>query len=504
MPEESIRFPGAYILSNGRERGSVHIHTVTTGEILPLRMGTIAELNIYEDINRGALTGSMVVIDTSNIIAKTPLQGNERLSFKLSTPMKADNRENVVIDASEDTGHPFYIYAITNRHIESETVTSYKIDFCSREMLRSARTRVSRAYDGSLEQAAIRILRDKDGLDSLKKFTYEPTRNSDKIVIPNMRPLDAMNLLCEKALSKNTNGAGYYFYETTKGFHFRSYESMLAAQGENSRDDVVELHYRPFQMPYDNRIIANQHNVESFEFLQHFDTLSQQAMGTYASKVITYSFYDKNYSIAEYGYHDHFFRHFHADTEDKSTSRNYHVANAPIDNDPRYGGNVPGRIGDKTVSDYHDSKIVLQPSTRYLHNENTGIFGTSTDNEGMTEAIRISQDNQVNNSTKLQVTMFGHSYLQAGDVVKFNLPSFERNKKAKEKGYEYDEKHSGRYVITKVRHRLQQMEYRMILELTKDSVYTPYESKSIHYLGKRNERGRSTIDLYEEDKTIIR
>jgi hypothetical protein len=463
-------------------------------------MGTIAELNIYEDINRGALTGSMIIVDSSNIIAKTPLQGNERISFKLSTPMYAqqDDRKDVVIDASEDTGHPFYIYAITNRHIESETVTSYKIDFCSREMLRSARTRVSRAYDGSLEQAAIRILRDKDGLDSLKKFTYEPTRNSDKIVIPNMRPL------CEKALSKNTNGAGYYFYETTKGFHFRSYESMLAAQGENSRDDVVELHYRPFQMPYDNRIIANQHNIESFEFLQHFDTLSQQAMGTYASKVITYSFYDKNYSIAEYGYHDHFFRHFHADTEDKSTSRNYHVANAPIDNDPRYGGNVPGRIGDKTVSDYHDSKIVLQPSTRYLHNENTGVFGTNTENEGMTEAIRISQDNQVNNSTKLQVTMFGHSYLQAGDVVKFNLPSFERNKKAKEKGYEYDEKHSGRYVITKVRHRLQQMEYRMILELTKDSVYTPYESKSIHYLGKRNERGRSTIDLYEEDKTIIR
>ena len=502
MPEESIRFPGAYILSNGRERGSVHIHTVTTGEILPLRMGTIAELNIYEDINRGALTGSMIIVDSSNIIAKTPLQGNERISFKLSTPMYAqqDDRKDVVIDASEDTGHPFYIYAITNRHIESETVTSYKIDFCSREMLRSARTRVSRAYDGSLEQAAIRILRDKDGLDSLKKFTYEPTRNSDKIVIPNMRPLDAMNLLCDKALSKNTNGAGYYFYETTKGFHFRSYESMLAEQGHQPRQPKLILNYRPFQMPYENKILENMHNVESFEFLQHFDTLSQQAMGTYASKVITYNIYDKNYSIADYAYHDHFFRHFHADHMGNQSSLNYHVANAPIDNDPRYGGNVPGRIGDKTVSDYHDSKIVLQPSTRYLHNENTGVFGTNTENEGMTEAIRISQDNQVNNSTKLQITMAGHSYLQAGDVVKFNLPSFERNKQTENKGYEYDEKHSGRYVVTKVRHRLQQMEYRMILELTKDSVYTPYESKNIYYPGSRNERGRSTLDLYEEDK----
>ena len=492
MPNENIAFPGDYNLEK------IHLYTAS-GEILPLRMGTIMELNIYEDIEQSALTGSMVLLDSSNIISKAPLQGLERLAFKFSTPLK-NGRDDTVIDASEETGSPFHIYAITDRSIESETVMTYTVHFCSRELLRSTRTRVSKAYDGPLHQTAISILRDQTGLDSLKKFTYEPTRNSDKIVIPNMRPLDAMNLLCEKALSKNTNGAGYYFYETTKGFHFRSYESMLAAQGENSRDDVVELHYRPFQMPYDNRIIANQHNIESFEFLQHFDTLSQQAMGTYASKVITYNIYDKNYSIADYAYHDHFFRHFHADHMGNQSSLNYHVANAPIDNDPRYGGNVPGRIGDKTVSDYHDSKIVLQPSTRYLHNENTGVFGTNTENEGMTEAIRISQDNQVNNSTKLQITMAGHSYLQAGDVVKFNLPSFERNKQTENKGYEYDEKHSGRYVVTKIRHRLQQMEYRMILELTKDSVYTPYESKNIYYPGSRNERGRSTLDLYEEDK----
>ena len=86
-----------------------------------------------------------------------------------------------------------------------------------------------------LHQSAIQILRDETGLDSKKKLNYEPTRNKDKFVIPNMRPLSAMNLLANKALSKNANGAGYYFYETTKGFHFRSYESMLAGQGKNAR-----------------------------------------------------------------------------------------------------------------------------------------------------------------------------------------------------------------------------------------------------------------------------
>ena len=494
---DTIRFPGDYSLS----KDQVEI-TTATGQILPVRMGTITELSIFEDIESSALTGAMTIIDSSNIISKTPLQGNERLAFKLSTPISSDS-EDVVIDASEETGSPFRIYAITDRHTESETTMSYTIHFCSREFLRSTRTRVSKAYDGPLHQTAIQILRDETGLDSLKNFTYEPTRNSDKIVIPNMRPLDAITMLCDKALSKNTNGAGYYFYETTKGFHFRSYESMIAEQGHQPRQPKLILDYNPRQSPFRNKVIANMHNIESYEFIQHFDTLSQQAMGTYASKVITYNIYDKNYSIADYGYHQHFFRHFHADQRGDQTSRNYHIGDAPVDHDPRYGGSVMGRTGDKTVSDYHESKIILQGSTRYLHNEDTGVFGTSTENEGLTEAIRNSQENQVNNSTKLRVIMPGHSYLQAGDLVKFNLPSMERNKTDKTAGYLYDEKHSGYYIVKSLRHRLQKQEYRQVLELVKDSVYTPYErGESPNYSGKPPSRLGKNKDLYEVDKSF--
>ena len=104
MPKESLRFPGDYNLS----KGQVEIITAT-GEILPVRMGTIIELNIFEDIEVSALTGSMVIVDSSNIITGAPLQGNERLSFKLSTPADGD-KEDLVIDASEETGFPCLLY----------------------------------------------------------------------------------------------------------------------------------------------------------------------------------------------------------------------------------------------------------------------------------------------------------------------------------------------------------------------------------------------------------
>lgn len=487
MPNQHLDFPGDYNLNK------IDIITAT-GEVLPLRMGIIMELNVYEDIEKNALTGSMAILDSANIITNTPLQGNERLRFKLSTPGTGD--AETIVDASEETGYPFYIYAITDRKTVSETLMSYNIHFCSRELMRNARTRVSRAYDGSLDNTALKILRDETGLDSKKKFYYEPTRNKDKFVIPNIRPLSAMNLLSTRALSKNANGAGYYFYETTKGFHFRSYESMLAGQGKNARQPKLILRYQPKTLFNKmDRKSYNMHNVDSYQVMQHFDTLAQQAMGTYASRVITYNFFDKAYQISDYNYHDEYSQHFHADTLGSTYKSNFPITNAPVDREQKLEG-----TGDRGVSDYPHSHVVLQPSTRYLHNDDTGVFGTSTDNEGKTEAIRISQENQVNNSLRMKVVMPGHSYIQAGDVVDFQLPSLERNKGEKA-GYAYDEKHSGRYVVAKCRHRLIKQEYKMILELVKDTVYTPHEKGPRTYEGKE-QNSRGSRDIYQEDKSF--
>ena len=64
------------------------------------------ELNIYEGINQTAVYGTLVMVDSLNLISNLPIQGTERLFFKLSTP-GSSNVEHI-IDASEETGHPFY------------------------------------------------------------------------------------------------------------------------------------------------------------------------------------------------------------------------------------------------------------------------------------------------------------------------------------------------------------------------------------------------------------
>jgi len=452
----------------------------------------VVELNIYEDIYKNAVTGTLVMLDPVNLISKIPLQGTERVMFQLGTP-GTKGSSNLTVDATETTGHPFHIYKLSARQQQKDGVESYILHFCSREMFRNLRTRESRAYNGNLDISAYKIFANKSALDGRKKFKYEPTRNQDKIVMPNVRPFDAIKMLASRALSKNGKSAGYLFYETTKAFYFRSIENMLATQSIFTRDEEIELTFSPKNIgtgrgTRDASLEFNQFDVDKYEFIQHYDTAANQALGTYASNIIMHNIYDKSYNKTSFNFHDYYSDEYHADkVNDTGTQFNYPVTRTPVD------------VDELSVSDYPDSFISLQPTTRYLHGENTGIFGTDPDSEGLTEARRISRKNQTEFSSLLQIEMPGHSYLEAGDVIKFNLISQEpKEKKLMSSGKTNDEYHSGRYIITKLRHQVVKQGYVMVLECVKDSVATRYsdEDKFVGVVKKQSQG----IDLYEDEK----
>ena len=467
------------------------------GEKEKIPVGVWTELNVYESIEKNAMTGSIEILDSYNFISNFELQGNERITFKLSTPGRQDY-ENAVVDASEETGFPFYIYGISDRRLQRENAMTYTIYFCSNELARNVRTRVNRALSGELGRMAASVLKDPDGLNTKKKVYYEPTRNHDTIVFPNGRPFDAINLIAKRALSGNAAGAGYYFYETAKAFHFRSIENMLAYQSTNARPPVRILKFeRPGLLSSmgDRKEVVHTYNVESFDFINQFDSLKNQALGTYASKVITYNIYDKQYSTINYNYHREYRKFMHTDTLGSSTRTNYPIAPNPVDHDQREGG-IPGQgYGDKSVSDYPESRVILQPSTRFLHNEDTGSFGTSTENEGLTEGIRVSMLNSVRNATKLRLTTSGMSEMQAGDVFVFDHPRIEPNR-GQRHDYAFDPKYSGRYLATKLRHRITPDGYQNIIEGIKNSVYEKHLEISGDNYPLKEEKSRGVENLY--------
>ena len=62
----------------------------------------------------------------------------------------------------------------------------------------------------------LKYLQMKTILTVRKKMSFEPTGNADKIVIPNLRPFDAINMIAKKSLPEKSNGVGYYFMKQQK------------------------------------------------------------------------------------------------------------------------------------------------------------------------------------------------------------------------------------------------------------------------------------------------
>ena len=126
----------------------------------------VVEFNIFEGINKTAITGSLVIVDSINLIGNLPIQGTERLSFKLSTPGAHD--ESHIVDCSERTGHPMHIYKLTDKKQVDNDKQAYVLHFCSREFLRNLRTKVSEAFTGTIDQMVYKIFGDENYLDSRK------------------------------------------------------------------------------------------------------------------------------------------------------------------------------------------------------------------------------------------------------------------------------------------------------------------------------------------------
>ena len=436
----------------------------------------VIELNVYESIYKQSLTGSIVVLDSIDLMQEIPLTGNERISFRMQSARGT-------IDASADTGHPMYIYKMTDKQRVGEGIDRYTLHFCSREMLRSIRTRVSHADEGPIDEIVSRIFTDKQGLDSRKRLHFEPTRNSDKYTFPNLRPLDAIAMLSNKALSEHGKSAGYYFYETTQGYYFRSYENMVGIHSRMARPAAEKYDHKvrnstvgnrsngeggprdggnPGGNPNAKNIFDDFRSVDSYSFINTYDSAAHQATGTYASHMIMHDFYTKTYQEVDFNYHDNYNEELHTDSfrQNKPYNERFPISTAPIDYDQL------------SVSDYPKSRISLLPTSRFLHNEDTGIFGVQPQSEGLLEAKRVSQQNSIANGIKLEMIVPGQCQLVAGDVIDFDLRTLSKQKLLPGSDTK-DVNHAGRYLITTLRHTFKPVirQYQCHMKCVKDSLF---------------------------------
>ena len=276
---------------------------------LPRRIdikGILYNFEIAEDILLNNVVGSAIVYDMQDIRSILPIIGLERLSLKFNSPGMAG------YDMTEDTGIPLQIYKVdkVRKDPKNERAQLYQIFFCSPEMYRNSTTKISKAYAGPVEDAVFDIVRNY--LKSEKPFFFEPTSTNAKYVIPNLKPYEAIRLLCSQAKSKKFRlNAGYKFYETSEVFHFRSLDSMMGVDGQLSEipptfkyQSMITSITEDAKQPEIKDVVRRLSSVLKYEFDKPVDTLDNINNGFYSNKVITHDAFNKTIKTTTYDYND--------------------------------------------------------------------------------------------------------------------------------------------------------------------------------------------------------
>ena len=435
------------ILSYRKAEGSEKAFRVN---LIPQTMS----INLVEDVTMPVITGSIDVADGQDFRTLLPLTGNEKLELHIFTP---GQREIQYIEGQTDT---LAVYKIDKIRLSGGTGRQqvYRVHFISREAIRNSITRISKAFSGPVENAVNEIISDEKYLDTVKPIYLEPTATNSKYVIPNLKPFQTIKFLGQNAVSNKYSNAGYLFFERTDGFHFRSFESLMALNGATAKPVKEAYAIQPANVRNekgDANVVQDLQSPDSYSFENVANTLEELNKGLYANRLVTHDIYNKKITTFDYDYHEQFGQFFHTEHDQGNRSETKYLRPLMKLDDT-----------DKVLSDYPMAKLMNVVDTKKVHND----YEFTPPEDILPN--KVSQRAQMANF-HLVMTVPGQTRMNCGEMISFALPN--------QRPVQHDQPqtlnpyYSGRYLILSLKHKFDVVaqKHTMNIRCVKDS--TPKE-----------------------------
>ena len=188
----------------------------------------ITDLYYFEDLLSPTLKVDILFGDTGtvqkdgefkNAVDALQMVGTEKVDLILTDP----NDEEIKVTLYTDAITPV---AKENRK------SLVSVTLGSKESIMNYKTTVNYRLDGRISDSIYRILTETLKVDEKKKLDIEETSNNLNHIGNNMRPFATILQLARKAVPQTSNAegntAGFFFYETSEGYKFKSVEGLLS------------------------------------------------------------------------------------------------------------------------------------------------------------------------------------------------------------------------------------------------------------------------------------
>ena len=422
-------------------------------DILPV----VQDIVIFESIFTQSITGIITILDTTDLVNNGPIIGEEKLQIKLLTP-QVNEKPDTIIDYTKT---PLDIYKIGGLRGDGEKANVLSLHFASQEVYKNAISKISRSYKGSCSDIVDKIFRDKEYLDSDKEITIEETNGLRKIVFPSMKPFKAIDMLCRQSNSKNfKDSPSYLFYETTKGYNFRSVDGLCSQEPKMTYEENVPDRVEGGVKNID----VNLRTINEFAVIGPRNTNDNIYEGMLSSNIKIHDIYNKKINYFTYNYFDEFDKDIHL--EDKP-----------------YISESKDKLSNKGLADYSNAMNFVTITSNGKSFDEPDNYPYAPDDLEKIVMRRNSRLRQFQNSITLNMMIPGNTFIKAGDVLEIKIGA-----SSTVTDRTNDPNYTGKYLITKIRHNFNNsktdVRHTINMTVVKDSVNYEYPNNFVQYENK--------------------
>jgi hypothetical protein len=407
----------------------------TDGYEIKQMIGTFAYV---ESVTSPFAAATLTIADSAGLLNDLPIQGGETVKVVVQTSIKEDPEEYVM-----------QVWKIGNRYAKNNT-QAYTLGLISVEALNNECVRLLKRIEGSGDSIVSSIL--KDDLNSTKEFFSESTEFGIKMLPNNRRPFDVISSIAVKSVAKGgtttpgssqkskgsnekqkvSGTAGFFFWETKRGYNFFSVDSLLKPDEESTWGPYIE---KPANMSdgADDRFTISQSTFQS-----EVDVMTAMRKGKYSTLMVFF-----NHSTGQY--HEY----------------HYSLENAYKDMKHLGAQNTPSLIkfGDRSISDYPTRIISTILDHESWYND-AGIASYEEEDQADSPsefcdfhkhyAAQSIMRYELLKQQIATIVIPGNSEICAGDKINIKLVNKTPGERVKEEPY--DQESSGIYLIQEVTH----------------------------------------------------
>lgn len=397
------------------------------------------EINIFDNIFLSVMSGSLVIGDSVGLSSKLLFDGSESILIHI----KKDKDSEIL-----DFKRAFRIYKQTDRAIIKPGLEKYILHFTSDELIYSDQQRVNQSYETNYSKIVERILIDylkvpKNTLEGI----YEFSSGVQKIVIPNLRPLEAIEWCAKRALDINQS-PNFMFYQNIAGFNFATLSTLL------TQPSILDVFY-------ETKNIKNETAFDEIggarylEIVSLNDNIERTRSGVNAGRFVGFDPITRTISTKNISYGDHYLNMNHGNQTPNFTQ-------------------IQSRDGMLNSEAFNSRKAVSifnynRQFSEYIKKKEPSSL---TNRDGI-ESWLFQRKAIIKNlmSKRLKLVMPGNFQLSSGFNVNVNAPIIGSSSGE-------DRSINGKYLIVASRHIIGYEKHETIIEVASSSSDSKYISAS--------------------------